>query len=105
VYFSVAKTADGGTLFALDKATGETVWSFDLGAYSWSSPVLTYDKTGRGYVIVGNSKGVLRLIDAAKGKSLDALNLSQNIEGSPVVFHDMLVVGTRGGRIVGVRIK
>ncbi len=105
VYFSVAKTEDGGTLFALDKATGKTVWAYDLGAYGWSSPVLAYDKTGRGYVIVGNSKGVLRLLDAAKGKSLDALNLTQNIEGSPVVFEDMLVVGTRGGCIVGVRIK
>ena len=105
VFFSVAKTEDGGTLFALDKATGDTVWSYDLGAYSWSSPVLAYDESGFGYLIAGNSKGVLRLMDARKGKSLDSLNLSQNIEGSPVVFNDMLVVGTRGGRIVGIRIK
>jgi len=105
VFFNVSMTHEGGTLLALDKATGKTMWSFDLGAYGWSSPVLVYDKGGRGYVIVGNSNGILRLIDGATGEQLDSLNLSQNIEGSPVVFQDMLVVGTRGGRIVGVRIK
>jgi outer membrane protein assembly factor BamB len=105
VYFSVAKTDEGGTLLALNKGTGETVWSAGLGAYGWSSPVLVYDRNGRGCLLAGNSKGVLRLMDAETGKLLDFCDLGQNIEGSPVVFDDMLVVGTRGGRIVGVRIR
>lgn len=66
--------------------------------------MLVYDRSGRGYVIVGNSKGILRFLDAKKGKLLDEIDLTQNIEGSPVVFDDMLVVGTRGGRILGIRI-
>jgi len=104
VFFNVSRTNQGGTLLALDKATGEIAWSFQLGAYGWSSPVLVYDRSGRGYLIVGNSRGVLRLMDAAQGIVLDEINLSQNIEGSPVAFDDMLVVGTRGGRILGFRI-
>jgi len=105
IYFNVAQTDEGGTLLALDKETGETVWSQDLGAYGWSSPVAVYDKSGRGYLIVGNSRGVLRLMDAKSGELLDFCDLGRNIEGSPVVFDDMLVVGTRGGRIVGIRIE
>jgi outer membrane protein assembly factor BamB len=105
IYFNVSKTVEGGTLLALDKATGETVWSQDLGTYGWSSPVMVYDKSGRGCIIACNSRGVMRLMDAKTGKLLDSIDLGQNIEGSPVVFDDMLVVGTRGGCIAGIRIE
>ena len=32
------------------------------------------------------------------------MDLGANIEGSPAVFDDMLVIGTRGGKIYGVQI-
>lgn len=64
-----------------------------------------YDQNGRGYVILGNSKGTLRLIDGLTGKVIDSVKLNANIEGTPAVFEDMLVVGTRGRKIYGVRIS
>jgi quinoprotein glucose dehydrogenase len=43
----------GGTLFkALDKATGETVWSIDLGVGANNTP-MTYMHDGKQYVVVG----------------------------------------------------
>lgn len=105
VYFHVARTKQGGTLYALNKQTGEKAWSLDMGVYGWSSPVCVYDQNGRGYVILGNSKGTLRLIDGLTGKVIDSVKLNANIEGTPAVFEDMLVVGTRGRKIYGVRIS
>ena len=63
-----------------------------------------YDGNGRGYFVLGNSKGILRLCDGLTGEDLASVDLGANIEGSPAVFDDMLVVGTRGGKIFGVKI-
>ena len=105
VYFHVARTADGGTLICADKETGEVVWRYALSSYGWSSPVCVYSDSGHGYVAVGSSSGMLRLIDGASGELICECNLKANIEGSPAVFGDTLVVGTRGCRIVAVNFK
>ena len=75
------------------------------GVLVWCSRVCLSDKNGRGYVILGNSKGTLRLIDGLTGKVIDSVKLNANIEGTPAVFEDMLVVGTRGRKIYGIRIS
>jgi hypothetical protein len=36
---------------------------------------------------------------------LDKIPLQANIEGSPAIFEDMIVVGTRGQQIWGIKIK
>ncbi len=105
VFFNIAKTSQGGTLFALDKQTGKAIWKRGLGPYSWSTPALLYDKAGRGYVLIGNSGGTLRLLDGLSGETLSELELENNIEGSPSVFDNMAVVSTRGGQILGVEIS
>ncbi|MEG0936117.1 MAG: PQQ-binding-like beta-propeller repeat protein [Clostridia bacterium] len=104
VYFNIAKTSKGGTLYAFDKLTGESAWTLQLGQYSWSTPVCVYDKAGDGYLVVGDSGGRLRLVDGRTGTVIDEISLGSNIEGSPAAFDDMVVVGTRGGRIYGVKI-
>ena len=105
VFFHVARTVDSrGILYALDKATGEIVWSHGMGSYGWSSPTCVYTPSGKGYLLVGSSNGMLRLFDGLTGTPVAAVDLESNIEGSPAVFNDMLVVGTRGARIYGVRI-
>lgn len=106
VIFPVARTPQvrSGVLAALDKKTGETVWEYPTGRYVWSSPVDLYDTQGNAYVITCNSVGDMLLLDARSGKLIDSINLGANIEASPAVFGDMLVVGTRGQRIVGVKI-
>lgn len=106
VYFQVARTVDTkGMVYALDKSTGDVVWSYPMGAYGWSSPTIVYTPSGQGYVLIGSSNGMLRLFDGLTGRVVAAIDLEANIEGTPVVFNDILVVGTRGSRIYGVKIS
>lgn len=106
VYFHVARTEDSrGMLYALNKATGEVVWEHAMGSYGWSSPTPVYTASGKGYVLVGSSNGMLRLFDGLTGEIVASADLGANIEGTPVVFDDTIVVGTRGSRIYGVKVQ
>ena len=106
VFFHVCRTREGdGILYALDKATGEIVWSLPLGAHGWSSPTCVYTDSGKGYVLVGSSDGMLRLLDGLTGEETASIELRGNIEGTPAVFDDMIVVGTRSCRIYGIKIS
>lgn len=105
IYFHVARTGDGGALICADKETGEVVWRCGLKHYGWSSPVCVYSDGGRGYVVVGSSSGMLRLIDGASGEIVCEYDMGANIEGSPAVFGNTLVVGTRGCKIIAVNFK
>ena len=105
VYVHVCRIREGeGTLYALDKATGETVWAVSLGAHGWSSLTCVYTPSGKGYVLVGSADGMLRLLDGLTGAEAASIKLRGNIEGTPAVFDDMIVVGTRSDRIYGIRI-
>ena len=106
VYFHICRTRqDNGRLYALDKATGETVWTASLDAHGWSSPTCLYTPSGKGYVLVGSSDGMLRLLDGLSGQEVASIELRGNIEGTPAVFDDMIVVGTRSCKIYGVRVE
>lgn len=110
VIFNIAKTKDtpnymGGKLIAFDKKTGREVWNMTLKNYAWSSPVDIYTKDGKAYVVLCDSAGNMMLIDPKVGKVINQVNLEANIEGSPAVYENMIVVGTRGQKIWGVRIK
>ena len=94
-----------GVLVALDKETGKEVWSFSMNHYAWSSPVIVYDQDGTAYVVQADSSGNLFLLDAKTGTLLDTINLGSNIEASPAVFENTIVVGTRGQKIVGINLK
>ncbi len=104
VYVHMSRTpGDGATLLAVDKQSGETAWEVSLGSAGSSSPVCVYTPSGKGYVAVASSSGALRLYDGLTGKLAGVCNLEGEVEGSPAVFNDMLVVGTRSGQIRGVR--
>jgi len=106
VYYHVCRTRQGeGMLYALDKATGGTAWSLPLGSHGWSSPTCLYTKSGKGYVLLGSSSGTLRLLDGLTGEEAASIQLRGNIEGTPAVFDDMIVVGTRSCKIYGIRIE
>lgn len=107
VIFNVAryKKFNSGLLVALNKETGKEVWKFEMPNYCWSSPVDVYDPSGKAYLIQGDSIGNLYLIEGKTGVVLDTINLGSNIESSPAVFNDTLVLATRGGKVFGVKIK
>ena len=104
---SIAKTpsAWSGTLVALDTETGDVIWEKTLSTYAWSSPVGIYTDDGTGYLVLGDASGYIYLIDGATGEILYQESLGSNIEASPVVFNNKLVVGTRGCQVWGVEIN
>ncbi|HRI44588.1 MAG TPA: PQQ-binding-like beta-propeller repeat protein [Fimbriimonadaceae bacterium] len=106
VVFSLARyeRMNAGLLVALDKKTGKEIWRYPLANYAWSSPVDFYDAEGRMYIVQCTSAGEMKLIDGETGRLLHELNFGANIEASPAIFGDMLVVAARGTQIYGVRI-
>ncbi len=104
VYFNVARTGGKkhGKLVAINKKTGGEAWSVDMKYYSWSSPVAVYDSNGNGYLILCDSDGNMFLLDGLTGQLKDTINLGKNIEASPAVYGNTIVVGTRGKKIYGI---
>ncbi|HEY5583351.1 MAG TPA: PQQ-binding-like beta-propeller repeat protein [Ruminiclostridium sp.] len=107
VIFNLALTGSlsDGTLVALDKKTGKEVWKRHLEAYSWSSPVDFKSDDGKTYVILCDFLGNMHLIDPKTGQDLDKISVGGNVEASPSIYNDMVVVGTYAKKIYGVKIK
>lgn len=75
-----------------------------ISSYGWFSPTCVYTASGKGYVLVGSSSGKLRLLDGLTGDTAAEIELKGNIEGTPAVFDDKIVVGTRDNLIYGLQI-
>lgn len=107
IFVPIARTpsASGGTLAALDKETGEIVWEKETSMYSWSSPVDFYDAEGNGYLAYCNSGFYMFLIDGLTGETLNYVNLGGNIEASPAMYDNYVVIGTRAMRTYCLQIS
>lgn len=106
ILFHIARTPDieEGMLVALDKNTGEVIWEKVMGTYSWSTPTAVYDQNGSGYIVMCDASGYVNLIDSATGETLDRTALGSNIEASPVVYNNTIVVGAKGAQIFAITI-
>lgn len=107
VIFNICKTEDAqkGKMVALDKNTGEEVWVKNLDYYSWSSPVDFMSDDGKTYMIFCDFLGKMYLMDPVNGDIIDTISVGLNVEGSPAIYNDMVVVGTYAKKIYGIRIK
>lgn len=107
VIFNIARTpeANGGILTAIDKQSGNEVWTLKLNDYCWSSPLALYSDSGKSYIVQCDSRGRAMLIEGTSGKVLDTIELGANVEGTPAAFGNTMVVGTRGSEIIGFKIK
>lgn len=107
IFAPIARTpsASSGLLVALDKSSGEQVWSQETQMYAWSSPVAVYDKDGNGYLIFCTTGGYMYLMDGLTGEVFDHIDLGGNVEASPIVFKNKIVVGTRAEQIWGISIR
>lgn len=107
VIFNICKTGDKtrGKMVALDKKTGSEIWAKDLTYYSWSTPVDFLSEDGKTYMIFCDFHGDMHLMDPMNGEILDTISVGANVEGSPAIYGDMVVVGTYAKKIYGVRIK
>ncbi|MBE6934590.1 MAG: pyrrolo-quinoline quinone [Ruminococcaceae bacterium] len=106
IFFHIAKTPSEyeGTMLAMDAETGNILWQKTM-KYCWSSPVAIYSEDGNAYLIIFDSVGNAHLMDGKTGNVLDMINIGSNVEASPSVFNDMLVVGTRGQKVYGIKIS
>lgn len=106
VIVSISRAPNEGTgiLVALDTATGEEIWRYTTNYFAWSSPTAVYTPEGTGYVLLGDSGGTVHLLNS-DGTLLQALKLNGNIEASPAIFGDILVLGTREKKIYGIRLS
>lgn len=107
VIFNFSKTTNlrTGKMVALQKSDGSVTWEKDLNFYSWSSPVACYTSDGKAYIIFCDSNGQVHLIDGKSGETLYTLQTGGgNIEGSPAVFNNSIIIGTRGKRIYRIDI-
>ncbi len=106
ILYTIARTPGvwDGKLVAFDTETGNIVWEKSMDCYTWSSPVAVYDEAGNAYIIYADSIGNMFMIDG-EGNKLASIELGSNIEASPAVFNDMLVVGSRGQQIFGIKIQ
>lgn len=101
----------GNAMVAFDKTGGQVLWTYTSTYYSWSSPVDIYDEAGNGYILLPDSGGNLIVLNAYNGVELSVGKIMMrdetggNVESSAAVFGDMLVVGTRRGVIVGMKLK
>ena len=98
-------TNQDGILVALNKKTGEEVWKKKLPAYSWSSPLDFKSSDGKTYVVYCDFAGWMHLIDPVDGKTLHSISLGGNVESSPSIYNDMIVVGSYAKKIFGIKIK
>jgi outer membrane protein assembly factor BamB len=107
VVFTIARYGEfnSGLMLALDKFTGKEVWRVKMSNYTWSSPVDFYDINGKAYIIQCDSVGNMSLIEGETGEACFNINLGSNIESSPAIFNDSIVVATRGGEICCVKVK
>lgn len=107
VIYTLNRAEDSAAvMYALDKQSGEVVWTRSLGTGSWSSPVAAYTSAGDAYILQGGADGMLRMIEGTTGNLLTQVELSGEIVASPAVYSSedgtILVVGTSDGYIYGV---
>ncbi len=107
VIFNICFTGTNtdGTMVALDKDTGEEIWKKKLASYSWCSPVDFKSSEGKTYIAYTDYAGYMHLVDPMNGKTLDSVSLGLNVESSPAIYNDTLVVGSYAQKIFGIKVK
>ena len=93
----ISVTAEApGAVVAVNKQTGTVEWTYALNAYTYSSPVAVYTESGEARIIQCDNDGNIYLLDGLTGSLVSTLKVEGNIEGSPAVYMDTMVVGTTG---------
>lgn len=91
---------DGPNFFAIDVATGEEIWSRELGTV-WSSPQVV---EGVVYISEVSASERLLALDAESGETLWQVDDERVwTESSPLVVQDRLFIGTANGELLAVR--
>ena len=96
VIFTVACGGDGSQVIALHKDDGSIAWQTTLSSNAVSSPVAVYNEGGDSWIIQAEVNGTINLLDGIDGSVLGTVKVDGEIEASPAVDGNLLVVGTTG---------
>lgn len=102
VIFTVACGENGSQVIALHKDDGSVAWQTALSANAVSSPVAVYNEAGDSWIIQAELDGTINLLDGIDGKVIHSVKLDGEIEASPAVYGNLLVIGTAGRDTGGV---
>jgi outer membrane protein assembly factor BamB len=84
-------SADNGFVYAVDRSSGDLLWSFETGGLP-GSPVVSKDK------VIVTADGILHLLDLKNGRKIWAKEISDEIT-SPAVIRGMIVIGAGDGTV------
>ena len=89
-----------GSVMALDRATGSTVWQFDLQGEDSDRAVYGTPAVANDLIYVGGYDGFLYALSADGSlKWREAVGNGEPIIGGPVIVGDMLLIGSEDGRL------
>ena len=77
---------------------GKPVWTFDAGAAASKTVSVTPH-----YVLVGDAKGRVHIIDADTGEPEEQFEVDGPITYAPIVANDMLYVATGNGKLYAIK--
>ena len=94
----VYAVTNGGRVLAVDKDTGDELWTTNLPGPLWASPVVVDD-----VLVIGDCAGVLHAYDVSSPRSqppeLWSKDLGGCIEATPAVWDGRIYVGSRNGAL------
>ncbi len=91
-------TSTIGTVYCLDKVTGQLRWSLALGVATFSRP-----RTNFGVVVFGCRDGAIRAVDINSGKILwSTIPSASWIDGGVATFGDIFIFGSNDGSLNAV---
>lgn len=94
-----------GSFYAINKVTGEIVYSKKLQHYAWSSPVSIMNNKGEMLVLVCDCIGNVYVIDGKTGEFIISKKIGLNFESSPIIIDNHVVIGSRGTNIYKLTIR
>ena len=92
--------SDGGSLYAVDLATGQLLWQQDL-----ETPGLSAPAAGQNYIAIVSTVDKLYLIDDDTGDILHERYIRKGSFGDPVVVGDQLFVLSNSSRMFSFRVR
>ncbi|MFN5094304.1 MAG: hypothetical protein ACK5ET_02585 [Ignavibacteria bacterium] len=81
------------------------IWSTELSAYSWSSPIGYLVKGGAFVILMGDVVGNLYLINGSNGAIIYKEKVGSNFEASPVPWRNTAIIASRGTNIYRISIQ
>ena len=90
-----------GNLYALEAATGRTLWRHDAGVPIYASVALL----GPAGLVVGCFDGTILTLDRRNGAELSRTRIGGPIVSAPVIAGDIAVVGSRDYLLYGVSLS